>query len=71
VLNLTVISDLKKAIAAAESAKGSYATFAESTEDQMAKAMFEQMAQDMDSHILQLSSRLSYLSENNPLNNHR
>lgn len=68
---MTVISDLKKAIAAAESAKGSYATFAESTEDQMAKAMFEQMAQDMDSHILQLSSRLSYLSENNPLNNHR
>lgn len=65
---MTVVSDLKKAIAAAESAKGSYATFAESTEDQMAKSMFLQLAQDMDNHIQQLSSRLSYLSSSNPMN---
>lgn len=65
---MTVQSDLKKAIAAAESAKGSYATFAESTEDRMAKAMFQQMAQDMDKHIQQLYSRLNYLNENNPMN---
>ena len=50
---MTVVSDLKKAIAAAESAKGTYATFAESTEDQMAKAMYQQLAQDMDNHIHQ------------------
>lgn len=65
---MTVQSDLKKAIAAAESAKGSYATFAESTEDQMAKSMFQQLSQDMDNHIYQLTSRLDYLSQNNPLN---
>lgn len=65
---MTVASDLKKAIAAAESAKGSYATFAESTEDQMAKAMFQQLAQDMDNHILQLNSRLNYLNSSNPMN---
>lgn len=65
---MTVVSDLKKAIAAAESAKGTYANFAESTEDQMAKAMYQQLAQDMDNHIHQLTSRLNYLAQNNPLN---
>jgi bacterioferritin (cytochrome b1) len=65
---MTVQSDLKKAIAAAESAKGSYATFAESTEDQMAKAMFQQMSQDMENHIQQLNGRLTYLTESNPMN---
>ena len=65
---MTVQSDLKKAIAAAESAKGSYATFAKATEDQMAKAMFLQMADDMDRHIQQLNSRLNYLRQNNPMN---
>jgi rubrerythrin len=68
VISLTVHSDLKKALAAAESAKGSYAVFAENTEDPMAKAMFGQMAQDMDSHIQLLNSRLNYLDKNNPLN---
>lgn len=65
---MTVQSDLKKAIAAAESARGDYATFAEATEDQMAKAMFQQMAQEMDGHIQQLNGRLNYLMENNPMN---
>ena len=65
---MTVVSDLKKAIAAAESAKGTYATFAESTEDQMAKAMYQQLAQGMDNHIHLLTSRLNYLAQNNPLN---
>ncbi len=65
---MTVQADLKKALAAAESAKGNYATFAESTEDQMAKSMFEQMAQDMDTHIQQLSSRINYLNKNNQMN---
>ncbi len=65
---MTVQSDFKKAIAAAESAKGDYATFAEATEDQMAKEMFQQMAQEMDGHIQQLTSRLNYLAKNNPMN---
>ncbi|MBS3899311.1 MAG: DUF1657 domain-containing protein [Dethiobacter sp.] len=65
---MTVQSDLKRALAAAESAKGSYATFAAATEDQLAKTMFLQMGQDMDSHIQQLNSRLSYLNSVNPMN---
>lgn len=65
---MTVKKDLEKAIAAAESAKGTYATFATATDDQGAMTMFEQMAQDMDRHIAQINSRLSTTAENK-LNN--
>jgi rubrerythrin len=64
---MTVQSDLQKAIAAAESAKGTYATFAQATEDQTAKQMFQSMSQDMDQHLSQLNSRLSVTAQN-PLN---
>lgn len=60
---MTVKSDLQKAIAAAESAKGTYAMFAQSTEDQTAKQMFQSMSQDMDRHLAQLNSRLSYTQQ--------
>ena len=65
---MTVQADLKKAIAAAETAKGTYASFAESTEDQLAKAMYLQLAMDMDNHVQQLNSRLNYVTESNPMN---
>lgn len=65
---MTVKSDLEKARAAAEAAKGTYAAFSTSTDDQGAKTMFEQMAQDMDRHVAQLNSRLSSTLENK-LNN--
>ncbi|MEN6567359.1 MAG: DUF1657 domain-containing protein [Veillonellales bacterium] len=61
---MTVKKDLDKAVAAAESAKGTYASFAAATDDQGAKAMFEQMSQDMDRHIAQLNSRVSSTAEN-------
>jgi len=61
---MTVKKDLEKAVAAAESAKGTYAAFATSTDDQGAKTMFEQMSQDMDRHIVQLNSRISSTAEN-------
>ncbi|HHU69878.1 MAG TPA: DUF1657 domain-containing protein [Thermoanaerobacterales bacterium] len=64
---MTVQSDLKKALASAKSALGSFSTFSESTQDQTAKEMFEQMAQDMERHIELLNSRLTYIEENNPL----
>lgn len=64
---MTVKKDLEKAVAAAESAKGTYASFASSTDDTTAQQMFEQMSQDMDKHITQLNSRLS-VSAQNPLN---
>lgn len=60
---MTVKSDLQKALAAAESAKGTYATFAQATDDQSAKQMFQSMSQDMDRHILQLNSRVNTTGE--------
>jgi rubrerythrin len=65
---MTVQKDLQKAVAAAQSAKGTYATFVESTDDPTAKQMFTQMSQDLDNHISQLNSRLGVAAQN-PLNN--
>ena len=61
---MTVQKDLQKAVAAAESAKGTYSTFSQSTDDQTAKQMFTQMTQDMDRHISQLNSRLGVAAQN-------
>lgn len=65
---MTVQSDLQKAIASCEAAKGSYSLMAESTEDQETKQMFQQMSSEVDRHIKFLNDRLSFLNENNPLN---
>lgn len=61
---MTVKKDLEKALASAESAKGTYATFAASTDDQNAKEMFQQMSQDMERHISSIQSRLNTTAEN-------
>jgi rubrerythrin len=65
---MTVQSDLQKAIASCEAAKGSYSLMSEATEDQQAKQMFNQMSSEVDRHIQYLNDRLNYLNENNPLN---
>lgn len=65
---MTVQSDLKKAIAAAEAAKGTYSMAAESTEDQTAKQKYLQMKADMDNHLMFLNNRVNYLCNNNNLN---
>ena len=65
---MTVKQDLQKALATAESAQGTYAQFANSTQDQNAKQMFQQMEQDMSRHIQVLSSRLNLVQEENQLN---
>lgn len=65
---MTVKSDLLKAIASAESAKGTYMMAAQSTEDQSAKTRYEQMANDVDSHISYLNSRVQYLASSSNLN---
>ena len=61
---MTVKKDIEKALAAAQSAQGTYSTFSSSTDDANAKQMFKQMAQDMDRHISNLQSRLSSTAEN-------
>lgn len=58
---LTVKSDLQKAVASAQAAKGTYLMAAQSTEDQSAKQQFEEMSTDIDNHINYLNSRLDYL----------
>lgn len=65
---MTVKSDLEKAIASAESAKGTYMMAAQSTQDQSAKQRYEQMAEDISSHISYLNSRVQYLGSSNNLN---
>jgi rubrerythrin len=65
---LTVQSDLQKAIASAQSAKGTYLMAAASTEDSSAKQRYETMANEMDSHLNYLNSRLQYLSSSTNFN---
>ncbi|MFZ5816636.1 MAG: DUF1657 domain-containing protein [Bacillota bacterium] len=65
---MTVQTDLQRAIAMAEAAKGNYLLFATDSEDQKATQVFRQMAEDMQRHVTILESRLNYLSQNNPLN---
>jgi hypothetical protein len=64
---MTVKSDLEKAIASEQAAMGTYAVFADSTDDPAAKQMFQQMQQDALRHIQMLNGRLNYLNENNPM----
>jgi len=65
---MTVQQDMQKAVAAAQSALGTYGTFSESTQDQSAKQMFKEMTGDMNKHVAMLNSRIGYLTENNDLN---
>lgn len=64
---MTVQTDLQKAAAQAELLKGSYDTFATSTQDKAAKKMFQEMSQDMQRHVDSLNARLSYVEKNNPM----
>lgn len=64
---MTIQSDLQKAVAQAESIKGSYAVFSTSTQDQAAKKMFQEMQQDMQRHVDSINARLSYIEKNNPM----
>ncbi|NLG83772.1 MAG: DUF1657 domain-containing protein [Firmicutes bacterium] len=60
---MTVQSDLRKAIAAAQQALGNYSSFAEATQDPKAKEMFAAMAHDMERHLKQLNDRLNFISQ--------
>ena len=65
---MTVKSDLQQAIAACESAKGSYCMMAQATEDPQVKQMYDRMTSDVNSHLQFLNSRIDYLNQNNTLN---
>jgi rubrerythrin len=66
--DMTVQQDLEKAVAAAESAQGTYLTFSSATQDQTQQQMFKSMAEDMQRHVDTLRDRLGYVTENNPMN---
>ncbi|KLU66538.1 MULTISPECIES: DUF1657 domain-containing protein [Desulfosporosinus] len=65
---MTVQADLEKAVAAAQSALGTYETFSTSTLDESAKQMFKEMSSDMQRHVTQLRGRLAYVTQNNSMN---
>lgn len=65
---MTVQQDLQKAVAAAQSALGTYSSFSVSTQDQSAKAMFQELSQDAQRHVDILNNRLAYVTKNNQLN---
>jgi len=65
---LTIQADLEKAVAAAQSALGTYETFSVSTLDDSAKQMFKDMSSDMERHVSQLRGRLNYVTQNNAMN---
>ncbi|MDP4127352.1 MAG: DUF1657 domain-containing protein [Bacillota bacterium] len=65
---MTVQADLEKAVAAAQSALGTYGAFSASTQDETAKQMFKDMATDMERHVGQLRGRLNYVTQNNTMN---
>lgn len=65
---MTVQSDLQKAIASCEAAKGTYSMMANATEDTQAKQMYNIMKADIDRHLQYLNGRLSFLNEGNHLN---
>ena len=65
---MTVRSDLDRAIAMAEAAKGNYLLFASDSQDEMAQEVFTDMAEDMERHAMILRSRIEYLDEHNQLN---
>lgn len=65
---MTVYGDLDRAIAMAEASKGSYMLFATESEDEKAKQVFQDMAQDMERHVTILKSRQDYLEQHNQLN---
>jgi bacterioferritin (cytochrome b1) len=65
---VTVQSDLNKAVGYCESLAGTYTLMAASTEDKVAKQMFNEMKGELKKHILYLNNRLDYLNLNNELN---
>jgi stage V sporulation protein AC len=54
--------ELESAIANVESIQGQYLTFAESTQDQAAKTMYQAMAADVSYHLQQLHNKMDQMA---------
>lgn len=60
---MTVQREIERAKAIAEAARGNYLLFSEQTEEKKARAVYREMAEDMERHTRILESRLEYLQQ--------
>lgn len=63
---MTVGTKMQQMIASAESVAASLKTFALDTQNQNAKQMFQNLAQNMDMVVNQLNTRLNEMQEEEP-----
>ncbi|MFV9511121.1 DUF1657 domain-containing protein [Tepidibacillus sp. LV47] len=63
---MTVGIQLQQTIASAQSVAANLKSFALQTQDQQAKQMFNQLAQNMDNTISALQARLNYITNEEP-----
>ncbi|PWU67230.1 MULTISPECIES: DUF1657 domain-containing protein [Gracilibacillus] len=63
---MTVINDVKTTLAGLKTAQASFETFALSTDNQQAKQLYEQSAQDTQSIINNLESRVHEMEQEEP-----
>ncbi|WP_054860092.1 MULTISPECIES: DUF1657 domain-containing protein [Gracilibacillus] len=63
---MTVINDVKTTLAGLKSAQASFETFALGTENQQAKQLYQQSAQDTQSIINNLESRVTEIEQEEP-----
>ncbi len=65
-MNLTVGTQVQKAIASVENVSASMKTFALETQDKSAKQMFQQLAQTFDGALDTLKQRQQYIESQEP-----
>jgi len=63
---MTVGSKLQQTLASAEGVKANLQTFALDTNDQQAKQMYNQLAQDMGNIVNTLQSRVTFVEQQEP-----
>lgn len=63
---MTVGTQMQQTIASCESAMASLKSFALETEDQNAKQMFQQLAQQQQTIVENLNTRLQYIQQEEP-----
>ena len=63
---MTIANQLAQTLASCEGACANLKSFALETQDQQAKQMFQQLAQNMESGIMQLRNRLDYTMSEEP-----
>ncbi|GAB7386564.1 DUF1657 domain-containing protein [Bacillaceae bacterium] len=63
---MTVGTKMQQTIASAEGVVANLKSFALETEDQQAKQMYNQLAQDMENALTQLKARMNYVERQEP-----